>query len=56
MKEPVTINIGGCHQGDVEEFKAMIKTHVEWVKTGKPFEEQVLGSSAPTLFLPGKVE
>lgn len=53
---PVYINIGGDHKGNVEEFKAMIRTHIEWVKTGKPFEEQVLELSAPALFLPGKAE
>lgn len=56
MITPVYINIGGNHKGNVEEFKAMIRTHIEWVKTGKPFEEQVLELSAPALFLPGKAE
>lgn len=56
MTEPVRINIGGNHKGNVEEFKSMVRTHVEWVKTGKPFEEQVLELSAPALFLPGKAE
>lgn len=52
---PVQINIGGNHKGDVEEFKRMIKQHIEWVKTGKPFETEVMGLTNPSsgLFLPG---
>lgn len=51
----VQINIGGNHKGDVEEFKRMIRQHIEWVKTGKPFETEVIGLPNATsgLFLPG---
>lgn len=51
---PVPINIGGNHKGGVEEFKQMIKSHIQWVKTGKPFEQEVIGLANPTgLFLTG---
>jgi hypothetical protein len=55
--KPVTINIGGNHKGNIEEFKRLIKEHIQWVKTGKPFEKEVIGIAAPVgLFLTQKVE
>lgn len=57
MTKPIHINIGGNHKGDVEEFKRMVLDHIKWVKTGKPFEKEVIGIAQPVgLFLPGKSE
>lgn len=54
---PITINIGGNHKGDVEEFKRLILSHIKWIKTGKPFEQHVIGIANPVgLFLPIKAE
>ena len=55
--KPTTINIGGNHKGDIEQFKRMILDHIKWVKTGKPFEKEVIGIAQPVgLFLPGPKE
>lgn len=51
-EEEVQINIGGNHKGDVEEFKRLILQQIQWVKTGKPFEEQILNiPGGQSLFL-----
>ena len=55
--KPTTINIGGNHKGDIEQFKRMVIDHIKWVKTGKPFEKEVIGIAQPIgLFLPGREE
>ena len=55
--KPTTINIGGNHKGDIEQFKRMVIDHIKWVKTGKPFEKEVIGIAQPVgLFLLGTEE
>lgn len=39
----VTVNIGGNHKGDVERFKRLVLRQIEFMKTGKPFEQILLG-------------
>lgn len=39
----VIVNIGGNHKGDVEQFKRLIYRQIELMKTGKPFEQIMLG-------------
>jgi hypothetical protein len=56
--EPIMINIGGNHKGNVEDFKAKVLQHIKWVKEGgKQLEKEVLEIANPVgLYLPGKAE
>lgn len=40
----ITFNIGGNDKGNIEEFKQLIHKQIEWIKVGKPFEQEVIGT------------
>ena len=46
LKYKVTFNVGGNNKSNVERFKGFILSQIEYVKTGKPFEQIVLKSGA----------
>lgn len=50
---PQQFNIGGCGKGNAHEFKDLLIKHIEWVKTGKPFEQEVLQIASPIGLIAG---
>jgi hypothetical protein len=38
----ITVNIGGNHKGDINNFKTFVKAQINFAKTGKPFEQIIL--------------